>query len=270
VGLWAIPLLWLALAGGDAAFTVAIDPGHGGTNLGAATLRPGLYEKHVTLEIARRVRRKLAAVRGLRVVLCRDGDVFQPIRTRVRCANEAGARLFISVHANASAEVTRGAQRGFELYVLPPADVDQDAAVAAATAGSDADAAWMAHRTRATAVESLAAARRIEWQLSDALGTDRDRGVKQGGAPLDTLQGVHMPAVLIEVGFLDHADEGKQLVSEAGWDAIAGALAKAISDLRARELRGRADPATTASRARARVEGGKAQPSATQTREERP
>jgi N-acetylmuramoyl-L-alanine amidase len=249
--------LLLALAGGDTGFTVAIDPGHGGTNRGADTLQPGLYEKHVTLEIGRRMRRRLATVRGLRVVMCREGDVLVPVRARVRCANEAGARLFVSLHANASQEATRGAQRGFELYVLPPRDVDNEVAAATVTAPSGADAAWQAHRVRATAAESLAAARRIEWQLSDSLGADRDRGIKQGGAMLDVLQGLRMPGVLIEVGFLDHASEGKELVSEAGWDRIATALAKAVSDLRARELRGRADPAVTASRARARVEGAK-------------
>jgi N-acetylmuramoyl-L-alanine amidase len=239
----------LALAGeGRPVFTVAIDAGHGGTNLGAAGLRSGLYEKQVTLEIARRVRQKLASDRGLKVVLCRDGDVMLPMRARVRCANEAGARLFLSVHANASPEAKRGAQRGFEIYVLGAPEVDEEAAVAAVTAGSNSDAAWSAHRVRATAAESLAAARRIEWQLSDTLGPDRDRGIKQNGAALDVLQGLKMPAVLVEVGFIDHAEEGVLLGSEGGWEKVAGALAKAISDLRAREVRGRADPTITAHR----------------------
>jgi N-acetylmuramoyl-L-alanine amidase len=244
-----LALLALSLAG-DArpVFTVAIDAGHGGTNLGAAGLRAGLYEKQVTLEIARRVRNKLANDRGLRVVLCRDTDVLLPMRARVRCANEAGARLFVSVHANASPEAKRGVQRGFEIYVLGAAEVDEEAATAALTATSNADAAWAAHRVRATAAESLASARRIEWQLSDTLGPDRDRGIKQSGAALDVLQGLKMPAVLVEVGFIDHAEEGVLLGSEAGWEKVAGALAKAISDLRARELRGRADPTVTAHR----------------------
>jgi N-acetylmuramoyl-L-alanine amidase len=192
------------------------------------------------------VQRRLARERGIRVVLCREGDVAVPMRARVRCANESGARLFISLHANASPEARRGAQRGFELYVSPPADVDADAQAATLSAPSDADAAWAEHRVRSTATESLAAARRIEWQLTDSLGADRDRGIKQSGAALDVLQGLTMPAVLVEVGFIDHQEEGKQLAAAAGWDAIATALARAISDLRARELRGRADPSITA------------------------
>jgi N-acetylmuramoyl-L-alanine amidase len=239
-------LLVLAAAGEEPVFTVALDAGHGGTNLGAAGLQPELHEKQVTLEIVKRVRRRLAAERGLRLVLCRSTDVLVPMRARVRCANEAGARLFLSIHANASPAARRGAQRGFELYVMPPVDVDADVDVATLQATSDADAAWASHQIRATAAESLAAARRIEWQLADSLGADRDRGIKQSGAALDVLQGLTMPAVLIEVGFIDHEEEGRKLATEEGWEAVAAALSKAITDLRARELRGRADPSITA------------------------
>jgi N-acetylmuramoyl-L-alanine amidase len=235
-----------ALPSVGAPFTVVLDAGHGGTNLGAAGLEAGLFEKRVTLEIARRVQRRLVRERGLRVVLCRQIDALVPMRARVRCANEAGARLFLSLHANASPEARRGAQRGFEIYVLPPADVDADVEAATLAAESDADAAWAEHRVRTTAAESLAAARRIEWQLADSLGADRDRGIKQSGAALDVLQGLTMPAVLVEVGFIDHQEEGRLLATPAGWDAIATALARAITDLRAREMRGRADPTITA------------------------
>src|SRR4051812_5717527 len=206
-------LLAVALSTATAPFTVVLDAGHGGTNLGAAGLEGGLFEKRVTLEIARRVQRRLARERGLRVVLCRESDALVPMRARVRCANEAGARLFLSLHANASPQARRGAQRGFEIYVQPPADVDADVDAAALTAPTDADAAWAEHRVRATAAESLAAARRIEWQMADSLGADRDRGIKQSGASLDVLQGLTMPAVLVEVGFIDHEEEGRLLAT---------------------------------------------------------
>ena len=92
----------------------------------------------------------------------------------------------------------------------------------------------------------LAAARRIRWRLADALGSDRDRGIKQAGATLDVLQGLDMPAVLVEVGFLAHAEEGPFLLSPDGKKTVAGALAGAITDLRSRELRGQKEPMTTA------------------------
>jgi len=245
----AILALWAVLAGAPSTFTVALDPGHGGSNRGAPTKAGDVYEKHVTLAIAKRVQKLLATERELKVVLCRTGDVFQPIRARVRCANQAGARLFISLHANASDPTQApGSQIGFTLFVLPTAEVDKQVTRAALLAPDDSEAAWAGHRVRQTAKQSLAAARRLEWRLADALGRSRDRGIKQEGAILDVLQGLDMPAVLVEVGFLDHEDEGRYLLTDEGQAAIAGALAGAITDLRSRERRGLKEPMITAPR----------------------
>ena len=240
-------LLLLGLAAGPAPdYTVVLDAGHGGSQFGTVGVT-GTMEKDLTLDLVRRIERKLAVRGKVRVVQCRTADVLVPIRTRVRCANQAQARLFLSVHANASPMgPRRGTQRGFELYVLPVEDVDADARVAAALVQDPADAAWAAHRVRAAATAALPAAQRIAWRLGDALGVDRDRGIKQTGAQLDVLQGLQMPGVLVEVGFLDHPEEGPYLVTEEGREALAGALAKAVEDLRAREVRGKTDPSITA------------------------
>jgi N-acetylmuramoyl-L-alanine amidase len=237
----------LAAVPGEGPFVVALDPGHGGSNRGAPTPTPEFYEKHLTLELARRVQERLKTEPGLKVVLCRNRDLFMPIRSRSRCAKDAGARLFISLHANAASEEQGpGSQRGFEIFVLPAPEVDQEVAQAALLAEDDVKGAWAGHRARTMAVQSLAAARRIRWRLADALGSDRDRGIKQLGSTLDVLLGLNMPAVLVEVGFLDHAEEGPFLLSEAGKKAVVEALAGAITDLRSREQRGRREPMTTA------------------------
>jgi N-acetylmuramoyl-L-alanine amidase len=245
-----LALSMLLSAGADApGFTVAIDPGHGGSNRGAPTKKPDTFEKHLTLAIAKRVQRMLSVEKNIKVVLCRGADVLVPIRARVRCANQAGARLYLSLHANAAGPVEEpGSQKGFEIYLLPVAEVDKEVARVALLAPDDSEAAWAGHQVRTTAEQSLAAARRIEWRLADTLGRDRDRGIKQEGATLDVLQGLEMPAVLVEIGFLDHAEEGPYLLSEEGQRAIASALAGAITDLRSRELRGLKEPMTTAPR----------------------
>ena len=243
----AILLVSSLAATSEAPFVVVLDPGHGGSNRGAPTAKPELFEKHLTLDIARLVQRRLQSETGIKIVLCRTEDLLVPIRARTRCANQAGARLFLSIHANAaSAEQGPGSQRGFTLFVLPTSDVDQEVARAALLAKDDAQSAWAAHRARALAAESLAAARRIRWRLSDALGADRDRGIKQTWATLDVLQGLDMPGVLVEMGFLDHAEEGPFLLSDEGKKTVAAALAGAITDLRSRELRAQRDPMITA------------------------
>jgi N-acetylmuramoyl-L-alanine amidase len=240
----------LVLSAATSAFTVAIDPGHGGSNRGAPTRKSGTFEKHLTLAIAKRVQKILATEKDINVVLCRPTDALLPVRARVRCANRAAARLFISIHANAAGPTEGpGSQHGFEIYVLPVADVDKEVARVALLAPDDAEAAWAGHKVRVAAEQSLAAARRIEWRLTDTLGRDRDRGIKQEGATLDVLQGLDMPAVLVEIGFLDHEEEGPFLLSDEGQAAIASALAGAITDVRSREQRGQREPMTTAPRA---------------------
>jgi len=243
-----LPLLLLGGAEG-APFTVALDPGHGGSNRGAPTKKAEYYEKHLTLALAKRVQRALAGEKDIKIVLCRERDVLVPVRARVRCANQAGARLFLSLHANAaSLGEPPGSRRGFEIFVLPVEEVDREVARVALLARDDGDAAWAGHQVREAAVQSLAAARRIEWRLADTLGHDRDLGIKQKGATLDVLQGLDMPAVLVEVGFLDHEEEGPFLLSEEGQAAVVKALAGALTDLRSRERRGRKEPMTTSPR----------------------
>ncbi len=79
--------------------TIVIDPGHGGEDPGA--LGPqGTREKDVTLDVARRLRRRLER-RGLRVLMTREDDRKVSLRRRVAFANEHEADLFISLHVNA-------------------------------------------------------------------------------------------------------------------------------------------------------------------------
>jgi len=164
-------------------YTVALDAGHGGSNHGAPTQDPTLKEKQLTLLLAKKVANLLSSEKNIRIVLCRATDRFMPIRSRVRCANHARANLFISLHANAAGpEEGPGSQRGFELFVLPSPEVEKEVTRKGLLAEDDDEAAWQGYLTRSYAVQSLAAARRIEWRLADTLGRDRDRGIKQAGS----------------------------------------------------------------------------------------
>jgi N-acetylmuramoyl-L-alanine amidase len=214
---------------------VAIDPGHGGTNLGAAGPGRGVYEKHVTLALAQRVRDLLllkdgsGAAPAVTVVLCRQTDSLVPIRARARCARDSGALLFLSLHANAvPAGVPHGAQHGFEVFVLGPREVEDDASLSQLSEGDDADAVWAAHEVRAAAEQSIVLGRIVDDHLTRALGVGARRGLKQAGAALDVLRGSNTAAALVEVGFLDDPTEGAKLASPSGREPIARALAGAI------------------------------------------
>ncbi len=94
---------------------VAIDAGHGGQDTGA--IGPGaVYEKTVTLAIARSLQKQMSAVKGLRPVLTRDGDYFIPLVERREIARRHyHADIFISIHADASP--SRGAS-GASVFAL--------------------------------------------------------------------------------------------------------------------------------------------------------
>lgn len=90
--------------------TIVLDPGHGGHD-SAGNSTPhgvrgphGTLEKHVTLELARRISRQL----GPNVVLTRDGDTNLSLAERAAVAARHGARVFLSLHTNASDAGDRG------------------------------------------------------------------------------------------------------------------------------------------------------------------
>lgn len=204
---------------------VVIDPGHGGEDQGAQGTG-GVLEKNVALGVARLVQQALAAA-GVNARLTREGDETVPLRERTALANRLRADAFVSIHANASP--ARGA-RGAETYYMSADASDATAAAAAARENAPAEEGtlglilWdLAHVANLNASAQLA--REIQDRLNVVHGI-ASRGIKQ--APFVVLTGATMPAVLVEIGFLSHPEEG-QLVSQPETQArIADALAAAV------------------------------------------
>ena len=216
--------------------TVMLDPGHGGSNTGAAGVVEGLYEKRVTLALARAVARRLEAA-GVRVLFTREDDSYVSLRERARRATTSNAALFVSIHCNASP--TRS-QRGYETYILTPEALAVDTAAirgddGPAREGLDADTARLLDDLErdAALVASARLAERVQARLAEARGAAASRGVRQ--AAMDVLMGPTIPSVLVEVGFIDHPVEGVELLRRETRERIAGALAQAILD--SQELR---------------------------------
>ncbi|MED1749287.1 N-acetylmuramoyl-L-alanine amidase [Bacillus zhangzhouensis] len=91
---------------------IFIDPGHGGTDSGAAA--NGLLEKNITLQIALLLRDILISeYDGVSVRLSRSIDQSVTLSQRTNAANSWGADYFVSIHINA------GGGTGFESYVYP-------------------------------------------------------------------------------------------------------------------------------------------------------
>jgi N-acetylmuramoyl-L-alanine amidase len=214
--------------------TVVIDAGHGGEDEGARGV-DGLLEKDLVLDVSRNLAVQLRRA-GLRVVMTRERDVFVPLEQRTNLANDARADLFISVHANAAHDA--GA-RGSETYFMSLEASDEHArgvalreneafAVRAVAPGADADplvAILGDLIANEHLTESSAFARTAQLQLA-RLDAGPSRGVKQ--APFVVLAGVQMPAALVEIGFITHPDEGRELRSGRRRGAIAAGLAEAV------------------------------------------
>jgi N-acetylmuramoyl-L-alanine amidase len=217
-----------------AAFTIVIDPGHGGDDTGA--LGPsGLAEKDVALDVGRRLRaRVLSDLPDAQVIMTRDTDRAVSLSERTAIANHNRADLFVSIHANAS---RRGGARGAETYFLSYQATDDEARAVAAIEnnamrleeGVQKDSRlemilWDLAQS-AFLKESSVLAEIIQDNLNDTLDI-ANRGIKQ--APFSVLMGATMPAVLIEIAFISNADEERRLRDPAFKDRLAAAIHDSI------------------------------------------
>jgi N-acetylmuramoyl-L-alanine amidase len=219
---------------------IAIDAGHGGKDPGALGAQK-LREANVVLQIARELRRELV-VRGFEVVMVRDGDVFLSLAARTDLANQRDADLFLSIHANAAKSKKLA---GVETYLLDTRYDKQTARVAARENGTSVKGLSDLHMLLASLKlgnnERYAAryanlvqsslVRRLRRSYRDTV----DLGVKRG--PFLVLFQADMPAILVEVGFVSNAAEGRRMGSRDFTRAAAEGIADGVSAYREQQER---------------------------------
>lgn len=213
---------------------VVIDAGHGGKDTG--TIGPnGLKEKDLVLDIALRLSRMLKEQLGVEVILTRKEDVFVPLEERTAIANQQGADLFISIHANAS---RNRKVSGVETFILDFATTADERDVASReNAGAQRTIRELEDLLRQIALgdynhESRDLARLVQKHLHLTLnskGASRyNRGVKQ--APFIVLIGSNMPSILTEIGFISNPREELYFRDSEGRNEVAAALYGAIEE----------------------------------------
>ncbi|MGH9257212.1 MAG: N-acetylmuramoyl-L-alanine amidase [Vicinamibacterales bacterium] len=211
---------------------IAIDPGHGGYDPGAQVR--GLNEAELVLDIALRLEQLLVREPGVAVVLTRRTNTFVALEERTAIANRSAADLFLSIHANASANA---AARGFETYFLNFAPNPEAEAIAAReNAGSSRTMGNLPDIVKTIALnnkidESRDLASMLQQSMHDQLRkidrNARNLGVKQ--APFMVLVGATMPSALAEVSFLTSRQEATLLRSTSYRQRIAEALLAGIT-----------------------------------------
>ena len=213
---------------------IVIDPGHGGKDYGAPGYLKGVHEKHVVLQIARRLAKKIKAELGLEVIMTRSGDRFLTLEERTALANTQNADLFISIHTNASRD--RRAY-GVETYFLNLATDEEAIRVAAmenATSTkniSDLQKILYDLMQNAKINESSRLAAYVQSSTIGHLKNKRysrikSKGVKQ--APFYVLLGAQMPSILIETAFISNARECKRLVNPNFQERLAEGIVEGI------------------------------------------
>jgi N-acetylmuramoyl-L-alanine amidase len=227
------------------AFVAVVDPGHGGEQTGA-TGPGGLREKQLTLQIARRVARRLERL-GARVILTRAVDETVPLEKRAALANVQKADLFLSIHLNAMPGRARAWTQGVETYFLSADATDASARAVAARENADRLAGEERDLDDPVAgileslgnAEALEESSRLAYAIHERLVSRvraENRGVKQ--APFYVLAGARMAAVLVEVGFLSHRLEGRRLSQASYQEEVAAGIAEGVDSWRRGAARG--------------------------------
>jgi N-acetylmuramoyl-L-alanine amidase len=206
--------------------TIVLDPGHGGSNEGAVGVA-GIYERFLTLQTAFALRRALTErYDDVTVLLTRERDEDLGLSERAHYANLFEADVFISLHYNAAVNADAA---GIEVYFLAaeePTEPDPlEGPVAEPGGAIVASILGDLEQTRLHS-ESATLAELVHAELIGASGA-ADRGVRQ--AQFRVLRGAEMPAVVVELGFLTHPEEGVRLLDETYRDQLVEALVEGVA-----------------------------------------
>lgn len=236
-------VLFFSITSAQKKFTIVLDAGHGGSDIGAnryyselGTLR----EKDVTLAIVLKLGRMLEKDKNFKIIYSRKIDEFPSLTDRTTLANRSKADLFISVHCNSS---TKTAPYGTETFVQGPDQNKANLEVAKA----ENDVIFLDEKDKEMfasydpeSPESLIAlkiqqSRYLESSLlfgsfveDNFVKKDQrqSRGVKQQS--LHVLRLNAMPSVLIETGFISNYDEAMYLGSDKGQNEVVESIYDAI------------------------------------------
>ncbi|MFM0394370.1 N-acetylmuramoyl-L-alanine amidase [Paraburkholderia phytofirmans] len=216
--------------------TVAIDPGHGGEDPGAIG-GSGTYEKHVALDIAKKLRAKIDGQPNMRAMMTRDADFFVPLNVRVQKARRVGADLFVSIHADA---FTTPDAKGSSVFAL-----SEHGATSAA-------ARWMANKENSSdeigGINIKSADATVNRALFDMSTTAQIRdSMRYGNFVLKEIGGINklhkgsveqagfavlkapdIPSILVETAFISNPDEERRLNDDAYREKMADAIMTGI------------------------------------------
>lgn len=216
---------------------VVIDPGHGGIDPGAVGY---VIEKAVTLDVGLRLKRLLEA-QGIQVVMTRSRDMHlspdkrTDLGMRAAMTDSSKRNLFVSIHVNSAVRPAQGIEVYYFGETMSPSLLAQ---VIQENGGGDLglqltrEARSVAQQAARDVVAqaNLQFSRRLAQMVHDAMiGVTGavDRGVQS--APFYVIRNARIPAILTEIGFANHPQEGPRLADPNYREKLAQAMAQAIT-----------------------------------------
>ncbi len=221
---------------GDRPLVVVLDPGHGGIDPGAE--RAGMREADLVLQFARELKEELLRGGNFEVTLTRDSDVFIPLETRVTLARQAGADVFISIHADV---LSAGRASGASVYTLSDeaSDLASEKLAERHDRGDLLAGVDLNRQSDSVALVLMDMARRETQpradRLADALvegiyaATSSARKNMRLSAGFSVLKAPDIPSVLIELGFLSSERDRANLADPAWRRSAAQGIRDALS-----------------------------------------
>ncbi|WP_253182514.1 GBS Bsp-like repeat-containing protein [Streptococcus suis] len=191
-------------------YTVYIDPGHGGRDSGASY--GGVHEKNLALSVSNKLRENLLQY-GINVLMTRTGDYDVDFKTeRSRMTNASNADLFISIHFNATGAGVSNST-GIETYWYQY-DPEYQPKINKEM-----------HNNPTRLAESEILANKVQESLIKETGAV-NRGVRR--ETFAVLRETAIPAILVELGFMDNPSELQVIKQDSYHTRLAKALAQGV------------------------------------------
>lgn len=195
---------------------VVLDPGHGGQDSG--TMKNGLTEKELALDVAHRVERLLRQY-GLVPVLTRSDDTFISLQERATIANRQPESVFVSIHFD---EGGRTAATGIETYYAShPISLP------------DRVASWLPFLQRTSSEPPNLESQSLATFIQESVVV-HTQATNRGTRPQQffVIANVRHPAVLVEGGFLTNKEDVAKLTNADYREEMAAGIAQGILQYR--------------------------------------
>ena len=214
--------------------TIALDPGHGGKDPGAAGPKK-ILEKNITLNIARKLKHIIDKQPGMRSILTRNSDYYVPLRERLMIARKYDADVFISIHADAFINPN---SRGVSIFALSQRGATSEAARWLAAKENHSELGGVSLKNlddktglvRSVLIDlsqtaTISASLKMGDQVLKYLHTMtqlHNKHVEQ--ARFMVLKSPDIPSILIETGFISNAQEANNLNNNHYQDQLSAAI----------------------------------------------